>query len=92
MSATAEDKSLTSARKVAILLSVLGEDVAAEVFRLLDGEDLQRVADEVSNLVPVPVELSVRIFEEYLQRTGEQDYSAHGGLDLVKRLLFRALG
>ncbi len=92
MTAQRDDKAMSGARKAAILLSVLGEDVAAEVFRNLGEEDLQRVADEVSKLEPIPVEVSVGIFEEYLQRTEEQDYASHGGLDLAKRLLFKALG
>jgi flagellar motor switch protein FliG len=83
---------LSGVRKTAILLTVLGEDVAAEVFRNLDERDRQRVADEVSNLGSVPTELSVQIFEEYLRMTEQQDYALHGGLELAKRLLFKALG
>ena len=46
---------MSGARKAAILLTVLGEDTAATVFRNLDEKDLQRVADEVAGLGTVPV-------------------------------------
>ncbi|QMV17525.1 flagellar motor switch protein FliG [Granulicella sp. 5B5] len=86
------DKELNGARKAAILLSVLGEDIAAEVFRNLKGAELQRVADALSNLGPVSVDVSLRIVEEYLQRNKDQDYESQGGLEMVKRLLVRSLG
>lgn len=92
MSGPGEGPHLSGARKTAILLSVLGEDAAAEVFRQLADDDLQRVADEVSNLKPVAVELSVQVFEEYLKRTEEEDYASQGGFELAKRLLLKALG
>ena len=92
MIAAADPIALTGVRKAAVLLTVLGEDAAAAIFKNLDETELQRVADEVSTLGPVPMELSVQISEEYLRATQQQDYSLQGGFDLAKRLLFKALG
>jgi len=50
-----EKLTISGARKAAILLTVLGEDSAATVFRNLNESDLQRVADEVAGLGTVPV-------------------------------------
>jgi flagellar motor switch protein FliG len=83
---------LSGARKVAILLTVLGEDSAASVFRNLSEDDLQRVADEVAGLGPIPVELSLQVFEEYQRMTQAQDYIISGGHDLARRLLVKAFG
>ena len=69
-----EKLALSGARKAAILLTVLGEDSAATVFRNLDEKDLQRVADEVAGLGTVPVELSIQVFEEYQRLTEAQDF------------------
>jgi flagellar motor switch protein FliG len=83
---------ISGARKAAILLTVLGEDSAATVFRNLDESDLQRVADEVAALGTVPVELSLQVFEEYQRITQAQDFIIQGGHDLARRLLVKAFG
>jgi flagellar motor switch protein FliG len=83
---------LSGARKAAILLTVLGEDSAATVFRNLSAEDLQRVADEVASLGMVPVEVSLQVFEEYQRITEAQDFIIQGGHDLARRLLTKAFG
>jgi flagellar motor switch protein FliG len=87
-----ERSSLSGARKAAILLTTLGEDSAATVFRNLSEEDLQRVADEVVGLGTIPVELSLQIFEEYQRMIQAQDYLVQGGQDLARRLLVKAFG
>jgi flagellar motor switch protein FliG len=87
-----ERSTLSGARKAAILLTTLGEDSAATVFRNLSEEDLQRVADEVVGLGTIPVELSLQIFEEYQRMIQAQDYLVQGGQDLARRLLVKAFG
>jgi flagellar motor switch protein FliG len=90
---TAIDKSrLTGPRKAAILLTALGEDTAATVFRNLNQQELQRVADEVASLGTIPAELSIGVIEEYQQMTKAQDYLLQGGYDLARRLLVKAFG
>jgi flagellar motor switch protein FliG len=92
MTAPLERLALSGARKAAILLTVLGEDTAATVFRNLDEKDLQRVADEVAALGTVPVELTLQVFEEYQRLTQAQDFIIQGGHDLARRLLVKAFG
>jgi flagellar motor switch protein FliG len=92
MTAPLEKLSISGARKAAILLTVLGEDSAATVFRNLNEQDLQRVADEVAGLGTVPVELSLQVFEEYQRITQAQDFIVQGGHDLARRLLIKAFG
>ena len=83
---------LSGVRKAAILLTILGEETAATVFRDLDPLDLQHVADEVANLGKIPVELSIQVIEEYQRMTQAQDYLAQGGYDLARRVLIKAFG
>src|ERR1700753_3645815 len=92
MTPPVEKLSISGARKAAILLTVLGEDSAATVFRNLDEKDLQRVADQVASLGTVPVELSLQVFEEYQRITEAQDFIIQGGHDLARRLLTKAFG
>jgi flagellar motor switch protein FliG len=87
-----EKLAISGARKAAILLTVLGEDSAATVFRNLNENELQRVADEVAGLGLVPVELSLQVFEEYQRLTEAQDFIIQGGHDLARRLLVKAFG
>jgi flagellar motor switch protein FliG len=83
---------LSGARKAAILLTALGEDAAATVFRNLSEQELQRVADEVASLGTVPAELSFQVIEEYRQMAEAQGYLLQGGYDLARRLLVKAFG
>lgn len=83
---------LSGVRKAAILLTLLGEDSAAIVFRNLEEADVERVTDEVLSLGEIPIELSLQVFEEYYRMTQAEDYLAHGGELLAKRLLIKAFG
>jgi len=87
-----EKSGLSGVRKAAILLTVLGEDSASTVFRNLNKEDLQRVAEEVADLGTIPMELTLQIFEEYQRMTQAQDYIIQGGYDYARRLLIKAFG
>ena len=92
MTVAAQQPKLSGIRKAAILLTTLGEDAAATVFRGLNDEDMRRVADEVANLGTIPVELSIQVIEEYQQMTNAQDSLDQGGLSLARRLLIKAAG
>ena len=70
---------LSGARKAAILVTVLGEDSAATMFRDLSEHEMQRVADEVASLGTIPAELSIQVIEEYQRMTQAQDYLIQGG-------------
>jgi flagellar motor switch protein FliG len=87
-----ERSRLTGPRKAAILLTVLDEDTAATIFRDLNEQELQRVADEVAGLGTIPVELSIQVIEEYQQMTRAQDYLVQGGYEVARRLLVKAFG
>ena len=92
MTIATEISEIGGARKAAILLTRLGDDSAATVFRHLNEEDMQRVAEEVAGLGPISVGLTLQVFEEYLRMTQAQDYLIQGGYDLARRLLVKAVG
>ena len=87
-----EKAQISGARKAAILLTAIGEEPAAMVFRDLNQDELQRVADEVANLGAIPVELSLQVIEEYQRMAQAQDYLIQGGYELARRLLIKAFG
>jgi flagellar motor switch protein FliG len=83
---------LSGVRKAAILLTVLGEEAAATIFRALPDDDLQRVAQEITRLGAVPRETSHKVMEEYQQMALAQEYIARGGQDAAQRMLVKAFG
>ena len=87
-----ELEQVSGLRKAAILITVLGEESAAKIFRLLSEEDLQAVTTEIYRLGSVSRELSLKVLEEYHQLTQAQDHLAQGGQGVAARLLTSAFG
>ena len=83
---------LTGAQKAAILVTVLGDDAAAAIFRNLPEEDLQRITREISVLGLVPAHVSQQVIKEYRQMTQAREYMAEGGHATANRLLIKAFG
>jgi flagellar motor switch protein FliG len=82
----------SGAQKAAILLSILGDDEAAPILRNLPKDDLERVTEEVANLAPVPIEVTMQVLEEYQELIAAQEFIAVGGQDRAVRLLVKAFG
>jgi flagellar motor switch protein FliG len=82
----------SGAHKAAILLSLLGEDDAAPILRNLPTNDLERITEELANLSPVPLEVTVQVLEEYHELIAAQEFIAVGGQDRAVRLLVKAFG
>jgi flagellar motor switch protein FliG len=80
------------AQKAAILLSILGDDEAAPILRNLPKGDLERITEEVANLAPVPIEVTMQVLEEYQELIAAQEFIAVGGQDRAVRLLVKAFG
>ncbi len=83
---------LTGAQKAAILLTVLGDDAAAAIFRNLPEESLQRITREISRLGFVPAHISQGVIKEYRQMIQARDYLTEGGHATAHRLLVKAFG
>jgi flagellar motor switch protein FliG len=87
-----EASGLSGVRKAAILVTLLGDESAATIFRNLEEEDLQKVAQEVAHLGNVPQEVSLQVLQEFKSLTVAQEHIASGGQDLASRLLVSAFG
>jgi flagellar motor switch protein FliG len=82
----------SGARKAAILLSFLGEDVAAPILRSLPESDLGKITREIATLARVPVNETMQVIEEYQQMMASQEFVAVGGQDVANRLMVKAFG
>jgi flagellar motor switch protein FliG len=79
-------------RKAAIAIVTLGDEVAAEVFRFLDEDEVQMVGREISKLSRVTPEQAEKILQEFHELSMAQDYLMSGGVEYAKRVLNSAFG
>jgi flagellar motor switch protein FliG len=83
---------LSGTRKAAILLVLLGEDAASQVYRNLPERDLEDLTQEIAELNYIDPRTALAVLEEYHRLTVTQDYVAVGGADVAKKLLIKSFG
>ncbi len=85
-----EEESLSSLRKAAILLVVLGEQSSADILQHLPEDDVQLVSREVAKITAIPSEVAEVVLKEFHHVFEAGDYVARGGLEFARNLLLRA--
>jgi flagellar motor switch protein FliG len=85
-------ENLTGAQKAAILLINLGAEASAEVFRVLDEEEIEELTTEISRMRNVAATTTGAVMEEFHQMALAQEYIAQGGVSYAEEILERALG
>jgi flagellar motor switch protein FliG len=83
---------LSGAIKAAVFCVTMGEDVASEIFRYLDEDEVQTISRELTNLQRVGADVADDVMEELHQLLLAQTYVSSGGVDYAKRLLVKAYG
>ncbi len=83
---------MSGGRKAAILITLLGEELASAVLKHLPERDIRCIAQELAVLGPVPLEAAQQIVEEYHQLELTQKYLATGGVEYATRVLVKSLG
>src|SRR5450432_3400635 len=78
--------------KAAVFCVTMGEDVASEVFKFLDEDEVQLISKELTGLQRVGSDVADDVMEEFHQLLLAQTYVASGGVDYAKRLLVKAYG
>jgi len=79
-------------RKAAITLVALGDQVGAEIFKLLEEEEVEVLGKEISKLSTVTSEQAEAVMEEFHQMSLAHEYMIKGGVDYAKRLMNAAFG
>ncbi len=82
----------TGLRKAAIAIVALGDDVAAEIFRLLDENEVQDLGREITKLNKVTTEQAENTLQEMHEMAMAHEYLVQGGIDYAKRVLSSAFG
>jgi flagellar motor switch protein FliG len=83
---------ISGARKAAVLLVAVGENLAKDILRTLPEGDVQRLTEELADLRGVTPELSAKILEEFWGMVETQNFMMHGGHDYASRLLTETFG
>ena len=83
---------LTGIRKAAILLVLLGDEAAAEIYKNLAQDELQELTQEIAELDYVSPEVAAQVLQEYHRMTVTQEYVSQGGPGYAGKLLEKAFG
>ena len=86
------ETTLPGMRKAAVLLVLLGEEMASQIFRHLPQQDLEHVTKEIAELEYVDPNTALAVLEEYHRMALTQDYLAQGGTDFAQKLLVKSFG
>ncbi len=82
----------SGARKAAILCMTLGDDVASEIFKHLEEEEVQLITRELATLQRVTSDAADDVVEEFHQLMIARSYVVSGGVEYAKRLLVKTFG
>jgi flagellar motor switch protein FliG len=80
------------ARKAAVFLMGIGDELSAEIIRRLAPEEIQRITGEISALESVAPEQMIPVFEEFERLSGSGRYFALGGPGNARRMIEQAMG
>jgi flagellar motor switch protein FliG len=87
---TLKEESLSSVRRAAILLVLLGEQTSADLLQHLTEEDVQTVSREVAKITAITSDQAEGVLEQFHNMVLAGDYVAHGGIEFARKLLLRA--
>jgi flagellar motor switch protein FliG len=79
-------------RKAAILLVLLGEDAASEIYRHLLPAEVEEITKEIASLEHVTPENALAVLEEFHRLVLAGDYVNQGGTDYANKILVKAFG
>ena len=89
---TPPEERLSGKRKVAILLVLLGDEIATEIYKNLAEVEVRVISQEIANLDYVSPEAAEKVLKEYHELSLTQQYLAQGGQDYANKLLVKAYG
>jgi flagellar motor switch protein FliG len=83
---------VTGLRKAAILMVLLGEEAASDIYRHLPPADVEQVTREISQLEKVAPETSLVVLEEFKRLIMAGDSIGQGGKEYANKVLVKAFG
>lgn len=86
------EQRIPGARKAAILIVVLGEEIAGDIFRNLQEDEVDVISREIAQLGSIQPEHAEKVLEECYQMQLAHNYVIKGGVDYARKLLMNAFG
>jgi flagellar motor switch protein FliG len=83
---------VSNREKIAVLMVALGNDIAAEVYKLLDDTAIELITLEIANLRKITSELKLEVMKEAQEILMAREFMARGGVEYARDVLERALG
>ncbi|MDR1623075.1 MAG: flagellar motor switch protein FliG [Synergistaceae bacterium] len=84
--------SVSNREKIAVLMVALGNDIAAEVYKLLDDTAIELITLEIANLKKITSDLKLEVMKEAQEILMAREFMARGGVEYARDVLERALG
>ena len=85
-------KKISGVQKTAILLIVLGSEVASEIMKYLNEEEINKISFEIATINSVTIEERREILHEFIEMNKAKEFLLEGGFDYAKNILSKALG
>ncbi|MBI5886209.1 MAG: hypothetical protein HZB85_06465 [Deltaproteobacteria bacterium] len=86
-----ESNNISGARKAAVILAILGEDLAAQVVRHLAPDEMGLVGAALVRTQTVPSDVAARLAGEFVAAVGRLGEGG-GGVEFARGVLTRAVG
>lgn len=83
---------LSGGTKAAILMVILGEDAASEIYKHLPPGEVEQITKEIAGLEYIDVPTGLQVLEEFHRLVMTGDYISQGGTDYANKLLVKAFG
>jgi len=83
---------LTGRQKAAILMVSLDVETAAEIFKNLNKNEIEKISLEIARLDVIRSSLIDSVIEEFYKLIQAQEYVASGGVDFAESVLEKAFG
>ena len=90
--AAPQPKAMSGARKAAIVMMTLGEEVSSRLFKHLQEDEIERIAREVASLGKVGPEVGEQVLNEFHEMAAASEYITSGGVEHARRLLAKSVG
>ena len=85
-------KKISGVQKTAILLIVLGSEVASEIMKYLNEDEINKISFEIATINSVTIEERKEILHEFIEMNKAKEFLLEGGFDYAKNILSKALG
>jgi flagellar motor switch protein FliG len=82
----------SGARKAAIFLIAIGQELSAQILAHLEEDEVQRVGQEIARSQTISTDQSEAIMDEFYNMLVARDFVIRGGVDYARKVLRQAFG